>query len=151
MIRLIKNGNIFESDCEAWVNPVNCVGVMGAGLAKAFKNNFPDYYKDYKVLCKNYLYEGGDVWYYKHDDPWPKWILSFATKNHWKESSKIEYVKKGIFSLKNTIETLRIKSIAIPALGCGLGRLAWEDVLPIIEFLDSEDIIIEIYEPKGGK
>lgn len=147
MIDIIQNESIFESDCEAWVNPVNCVGVMGAGLAKAFKQKFPYYFSNYKEKCMTDRIETGLIDIYNNGCNHPRFLISFPTKKHWNNASKLEYIEKGIISLKEILKSKRIKSVAIPALGCGLGGLKWEDVLPLIESLDSDDIKIEVYTP----
>lgn len=146
-VDVIENGNIFNSKCDALVNPVNCVGVMGAGLAKAFKKEFPYYYIDYKEKCMVSKVKIGHVDIYYNGNNMPKFLISLPTKLHWKNPSKLEYIEKGIESLKEKLKTLRINSVATPALGCGLGGLEWEDVLPIIKKLDSPDIKLEIYKP----
>lgn len=127
------NNNIFELIVDAVVNPVNCVGVMGKGLALQFKNKFPKYYNDYKTKCNlNQIKLGGvdffpDVNYYIS-----KGIFSFPTKFHWRNNSNIEDIKSGLIDLKNKMELNKINRIAIPKIGCGLGGLNWDDVKPLI-------------------
>lgn len=124
--------SIFETGAEALVNPVNIVGVMGAGLAKQFKIRYPDNFKCYQYECFGKRMKMGHVFTYKTDIQNPKYIINFPTKRHWKEQSKVEYISSGLFSLIKGIEDNRIQSIAIPALGCGLGGLNWNDVKPLI-------------------
>jgi O-acetyl-ADP-ribose deacetylase (regulator of RNase III) len=129
---IFDNQNIFSmTNFEAWVNPVNTEGVMGAGLAKQFKIKFPDMFKDYENKCKSGLKIGEiHIWDNGKD---PKYILNFPTKDKWKNPSKMEFITKGLKGLAMAINDLGIKSIAIPAIGCGLGGLDFEDVKSEIE------------------
>jgi O-acetyl-ADP-ribose deacetylase (regulator of RNase III) len=129
----ISNANIFEQKVDAWVNPVNCVGVMGAGLALAFKKYNKLHYYTYKVLCDDRKILPGKVFVYMlNNDIGPDYIIDFPTKDHWRDPSKLEYIELGMLDLVSKIEKYEIKSIAIPALGCGLGGLDWKEVRPII-------------------
>ena len=153
MIEFVK-GNIFDIDVDAIVCPVNCVGVMGAGLALEFKKRFPGYYKDYKRSCNATkdlrLHIGYILPHNKIVTKTNFMILSFPTKKHWRDNSKIEYVAEGLLSLINVIKANEIKSIAIPALGCGFGGLKWNDVKQLItNNLSDLNIEIYVYEPKG--
>lgn len=143
-------GNIFDSECEALVNPVNCVGVMGAGLAKQFKDRFPWMFTEYVFHCKCSPFEPGDVTYHWKDNIY---IFNLATKDHWKDPSQLLWISYGLTNLADLIEELDIKSIAIPALGAGLGGLNWNDVKPMIEEFASNlpDVLIEVYPPKELK
>lgn len=144
MIQLL-NGDIFESKLEALVCPVNCVGVMGKGLAKEFKKRYPFNFEVYQSTCEAHRLKTGGV-LVVHDSG--KLIVNFPTKNHWKNLSKLEYIKAGIKDLVETIQHHKIKSIAIPALGCGCGGLKWEDVRPmIIQALGNLSVWVELYEP----
>lgn len=121
--------NIFAMTVEAIVNPVNCFGVMGKGLALEFKNRFPDYFDDYKFKCDYDKINLGSINVYRNAKyESPKFIISFPTKNHWRDYSNINDIANGLKDLANTIKALNIESIAIPALGCGLGGLQWEKV-----------------------
>lgn len=141
-------GDLFESGCEALVNAVNCVGVMGGGIAAEFKRRYPDYFEDYKLGCEcNDLVPGTcDVYLCEHE---PRYLVSFPTKAHFKDPSKLSYVADGLKSLRQLILDLEIKSIAIPALGCGLGGLEWEAVAPLIlsALGDLPDCRVVVYEP----
>ena len=144
MIKYIT-GDILESDCEALVNTVNCVGVMGRGLAYKFKNKYKDTYKDYVKWCNNGDLVIGKLHYYKEKG---KLIINFPTKDNWRYNSKLEYIDLGLQELSKLIVTLGIKSIAIPPLGCGNGGLVWEDVKCLIEcYLSDLDCCIVVYEP----
>lgn len=151
MIEYVK-GSIFDAEVEALVNPVNCVGIMGAGLAKEFKDRFPEYFEDYKEACDHGYMKVGRVlihpmWGYR-----PKFdIISFPTKHHWKNLSSLEIINAGLLSLVQCIKINYICSIAIPALGCGLGGLEWDEVKPLIDGAFSVDemkgIKVLVYEP----
>lgn len=142
-----KIGDIFQQKTEAYINPVNCVGVMGAGLALQFKKRFPDNFKEYEKVCKNKELIIGKMFIYKTDIYNPKYIINFPTKNHWKDKSKLEYIDIGLISLKSAIEQYNISSISIPKIGCGLGGLKWIDVKNKIIFhlseIDCEIFILE--------
>jgi O-acetyl-ADP-ribose deacetylase (regulator of RNase III) len=129
-----KRGNLLHENVEALVNAVNCVGVMGKGIALHFKNAYPENFRQYKKACK-----AGDV---KPGKMFitltgaflnPKYIINFPTKLHWENKSRIEDIKSGLDALVLETEKLGINSIAIPALGCGNGGLDWTDVKPLIE------------------
>lgn len=140
-------GSIFDSGCEALVNPVNCVGVMGAGLAKQFKERFPFAYQAYKSLCEDgYLEPGGTMYC---TDNGVK-IIALATKDHWKDNSELEFISEGLYDLSRWLNSSEIHSIAIPALGCGLGGLDWNDVKPLIEeFAENlPDVFVKVYPPQ---
>jgi O-acetyl-ADP-ribose deacetylase (regulator of RNase III) len=140
------NSNIFDSTCDAIVNPVNTVGVMGAGLALAFKNKFPEMFRIYKHLCENDLISIGCPCILFQSDALSRNIILFPTKQHWKNPSKIEYVKDGLNYLATILDKNVIKSIGFPLLGCGLGGLSKSDVIPLIEeFSVKTGIICEIY------
>ncbi|MFA5468946.1 MAG: macro domain-containing protein [Sphaerochaetaceae bacterium] len=146
-----KRGNLLNEDVEALVNTVNCVGVMGRGVALQFKERFPANFKAYARACKLEEVKPGKMFVFQTGELInPKIIINFPTKRHWKGKSRIEDIVEGLEDLKNVIIREKIKSIALPPLGCGLGGLDWNDVRPLIEeFAKSfEDIDIIVYEPK---
>lgn len=152
MIRFIENSNLFDSDADALVNPVNCKGIMGKGLAREFSKRFPECLPPYKQACVVGNLVPGVLLYVKltiqpdfFSTPRPGVIL-FPTKNHWKDPSRSEWIEQGLQYLKNNYQSWGIKSVAMPQIGCGLGGLKWEVVRPIIEkvFL-GEQIELEIY------
>ena len=149
-----KQGNIFDSKAEALVNPVNCVGVSGKGLALEFKKRFPLNFDKYRDACKQpeEKLKIGRIFITVFYDS-PKYIINFTTKNHWRETSFISYINEGLKDLKRFLTIGMIKSIAIPALGCGLGELPWHMVKEsiIYHLSDLEDIDIEVYEPHEDK
>ncbi len=149
-----KSGNILEDSSDAIVNTVNCVGVMGKGLALQFKKAFPKNYKAYKYACDHDNVKIGEMFITEESDLLSlKYIINFPTKKHWKSDSKIEYIHSGLDDLIKKVNELRIDSIAIPPLGAGLGGLDWVEVKKLIaEKLTpiSNRVHIVIYEPNGS-
>lgn len=145
-ITIVSNGDIFKSKCEALVNPVNIKGIMGKGLALAFKTKYPAHFENYKRACQSGEMTTDKVLAYQEKNG--PMIICLATKADWRDSSKIEYVSAGLDDLVNRIKALGIRSIAIPKLGCGLGGLDWGKVRPlIVEKMSAIDgIDVEIYE-----
>lgn len=148
-----KNGDILSEDVEAIVNTVNCVGVMGRGLALQFKNKYPQNFKEYEQACKREEVQPGKMFVYQTGQLMnPKYIINFPTKRHWKANSKIEDIESGLDDLIKVIGRLNIKSIAIPPLGSGLGGLDWKIVRQKIEQKLSEiNCNVEIFEPLEQK
>lgn len=142
-------GSIFDSNAEAIVNAVNCVGVMGAGLAKAFKDKFPHMNEQYELKCKLGILRPGvmDLYVVNSD---PKYVINFPTKDDWRDPSELVYINTGKYALMNTVREWQINSVAIPALGCGLGGLSWGVVKPMLvrmnEFFPEVNWII--YDPQ---
>jgi O-acetyl-ADP-ribose deacetylase (regulator of RNase III)/uncharacterized protein YwgA len=139
------HGNIFDSKAQTLVNTVNCVGVMGKGLAKEFKDRFPIMFKQYQQACRRKKIRSGAPFLYRelHRN-----ILCVPTKDNWKEPSKYEFIEAGLKAIRENYEKWDIKSLAVPPLGCGLGGLDWNKVKKIIiQFLDDLPIDIEVYEP----
>lgn len=143
--------NILDSDCEALVNPVNCVGVMGAGLALQFRQKYPKMFAAYSIACGHEEVEIGKVWPW--DDPMTgQRIVNFPTKGHWRASSKWDWVDRGLEDLRRFIQRECIQSVAIPPLGCGLGGLDWNLVEPSITYhLHDLEIRVDIYPPNGER
>lgn len=153
MIKISK-GNLLTAPAEALVNTVNTEGVMGKGIALQFKQAFPDMYKSYQDACKNNDVVLGKVHVFDLGGlvGGPRWIINFPTKGHWKSKSKLESIQSGLDDLVRTVNELRIKSIAIPPLGCGLGGLNWKDVRPAIEdaFTSLPDVEVLLFAPSGA-
>jgi len=151
MITEIPNGDLFTSQADILVNPVNCCGVMGKGVAAQFKARFPHYFDEYKRLCdKGRLKIGEPCITYTRNNP--KWIISFPTKRHWKERSHLKWIKSGMQRISPAVlSILDARSMAVPALGCGEGGLHWEDVRPILydalRLLADKGMAIELYPP----
>ncbi len=148
-----KQGNLLEEKTEAIVNTVNCVGVMGKGIALQFKQAFPENFKLYKKACDTKeLQPGMMLTFFTGDLLNPRYIINFPTKRHWKGKSRIEDVQSGLDALLEEIRRLDIRSIAIPPLGCGNGGLNWDVVKPLIvnSFTSLPDIQALIFEPSGA-
>jgi len=143
-----RSGNILETQAEAIVNPVNCVGVMGKGLAKEFKSKYPDNFVFYKQECENGNVIPGRMCVFKTAD---KYVINFPTKNHWRDKSKTADIASGLEDLVKVVKTNNIKSIAIPAIGCGLGGLEWMTVKEKIEkaFSLLTEVKTIVYAPEG--
>jgi O-acetyl-ADP-ribose deacetylase (regulator of RNase III) len=145
-------GNLLEDNSDALVNTVNCVGVMGKGIALQFKQAFPDVFKEYAKECKLGNVQVGRMQVISTESLLgPKYIINFPTKKHWKEKSKINYIEEGLKDLVNVVKELNIKSIAIPPLGCGNGGLDWLKVREKIANSFKELAIdVYVYEPVGS-
>jgi len=144
-----KTGDMFESKCHTIVNPINCVGVMGGGLAKIFKEKYPLMFTQYKLKCDEGSIVPGSLFYYEPELPWDYNVLNFPTKIDWKNPSEYDIVRAGLESFVQSYKDLGITKIAFPALGCGLGGLDWNNIKPMMEkYLGPLDIYIEIYLPK---
>lgn len=146
MVIKYTQGNIFESNCQALINTVNCEGKMGKGLAYQFKKKFPEMEQDYVKVCEHGELYPGKLHIYQENKIL---IINFPTKNKWREKSKIEYIINGLKNLKEEIVKRDIKSVAIPPLGAGNGGLNWNEVKSEInrELLDMENVVFEVYEP----
>lgn len=143
-------GDLFQSDAEAIVNTVNCVGIMGKGIAKGVKERYPDVYKEYRSLCDMKQMRPGKILTVPTNELiGAKYIVNFPTKRHWRNNSRLDDIELGLESLVEEIKQLGFKSIAIPPLGCGNGGLNWKDVKPlVIKYLKGiKDIEITVFEP----
>lgn len=128
------SGNILRADAEAIVNTVNCVGVMGRGLALQFKREYPANFKAYEAACKRKEVVPGSMFMFETAQLTnPRFIVNFPTKRHWRGASRIDDIEAGLVALVHEVKKRGIKSIAIPPLGCGLGGLDWNGVRPLIE------------------
>lgn len=142
-----KKGNIFSSDKQTVVNTINCVGVMGKGVALAFRLRYPEMYEKYKEFCKNKQIAIGKLWLYKQPQEDSKWVLNFPTKFHWKYPSKMEYLEAGLQKFVDTYEEKGITSIAFPLLGTHNGGLDKIEVMDMMHlYLEKCSIPIDIYE-----
>jgi len=149
----ITRGDILKADAEALVNTVNCVGVMGRGIAAQFKKQFDENFKAYKRACDAGSLRPGMMLIYDSGKFLnPRYVINFPTKDHWRANSKIEDIESGLAALVNEVRTRKIESIAIPPLGCGLGGLDWSTVRPMIEeaFAQLPAVHVLLYEPAGA-
>lgn len=145
-----EQGNLLDSNVEALVNTVNTVGVMGKGIALMFKERFPENFREYAAACQAGEVQLGKMFVTENDDlVGPKWVVNFPTKEHWRSSTKLEWIERGMKDLIRVVEDKGIRSIAVPPLGCGNGGLDWRDVKPVIEAALSEVKGLEtrVYEP----
>ena len=150
---VLKVGDIFEEDVEALVNSVNCVGVMGRGIALQFKNVFPENFKAYAEACKRQEVQPGQMFVYESGKMTnPRYIINFPTKRHWRAKSRMEDIEAGLDALAGEIRARNIRSIAVPPLGSSLGGLNWADVRPRIESTlgELDDLRVLLFEPGGG-
>lgn len=139
-------GNIFNTKCQTVVNTVNCVGVMGKGIAQVYKLRYPLMFEEYKEHCKNMLIKPGVLWLFNKQNNAP-WILNFPTKFHWKYPSKIEWIESGLEKFVETYEKKGVTSIAFPLLGTHNGGLDTQVVKSLMEkHLGKCSIDIEIYD-----
>ena len=128
-----RQGDLLVEDAEALVNAVNCVGVMGRGIALQFRNRFPANFRVYEAACKRGEVRPGGMFVFETDSPAnPRYIINFPTKRHWREKSRIEDIRDGLAALATEIRQHGIRSIAVPPLGCGLGGLDWNEVRPLV-------------------
>jgi O-acetyl-ADP-ribose deacetylase (regulator of RNase III) len=152
MVKVVT-GNLLDAKVDALVNTVNTVGVMGKGLALQFKKAFPENNKAYEAACKRgriqigkmFVFEAGGI-------VQPRYIINFPTKRHWRGASQLEFIEEGLRNLVEVIKDRRIRSIAVPPLGAGLGGLDWRTVRPLIEAALGalEGVDVQVFEPKGA-
>ncbi|QIN80505.1 Appr-1-p processing protein [Rubrobacter marinus] len=146
-----RRDNLLEADAEALVNTVNTVGVMGKGIALQFKKKFKENFKAYERAYKRGEVEIGKMFTFPMNRLTnPRYIINFPTKQHWREKSRLEYVREGLDDLLREIKRLDISSVAIPPLGCGNGGLDWEtEVRPLIQeaFAHAPGVRAYVYEP----
>jgi len=170
MVQLLEHlflveGDLLATDCQTLTIPVNIVGIMGKGLALTTKYQFPDVYVRYQDVCRQKLLQMGQPYLYPRElfldeeladeaaslltPNSNKWFLLFATKNHWKQHSDLAGIENGLKWVLNNYKNLGIKSLAMPALGCGLGGLEWRVVGPLMcRYLAELDIPVAIYLPR---
>jgi len=148
-----KTGDILTEDAEALVNTVNCVGIMGRGVALKFKEAFPENFKAYALACRRQEVLPGRMFVFETGQLTnPRYIINFPTKRHWRGKARIEDIDKGLEALVAQVRSRRIRSLAIPPLGAGLGGLDWAVVRPNIEraFLALPDVRIVVFEPHSA-
>ena len=147
----LGSGNLLTADVDALVNTVNTQGVMGKGLALQFKKAFPEAFRSYERACKAGEVVPGKMHVVRRLAA-PRFIIDFPTKKHWRNPSKLEYIRVGLDDLVAQVRALDIHSIAIPPLGCGHGGLQWKDVRPLIEqaFVAVQGVRVLLFEPKGA-
>jgi uncharacterized protein YwgA/O-acetyl-ADP-ribose deacetylase (regulator of RNase III) len=141
-------GDVFESKAQTIVNTINCVGVMGKGVALEFKKRFPDMFDDYVTRCNANLVKLGQPYLYRK--LLTPWIINFPTKDHWRSVANIHDIIHGLSYLEEHYKEWEISSLAVPPLGCGQGQLEWKVVGPTLyRYLSRLDIPVELYAPFG--
>jgi O-acetyl-ADP-ribose deacetylase (regulator of RNase III)/uncharacterized protein YwgA len=139
-------GDIFKSSAQTLTNTVNCVGVMGKGIAEQFKERFPEMYEDYVERCENGDVQLGRPYLYRRDRK-PR-VLNFPTKGHWRAVSNLSDIRRGMEHVLDKYKEWGIESLAVPPLGCGNGQLDWRVVGPTLyRYLSEMDIPVELYAP----
>jgi O-acetyl-ADP-ribose deacetylase (regulator of RNase III) len=133
--------DLFASPAQTLVNTVNTVGVMGKGIAKSFKERYPEMFREYKRHCDRKELQIGTLLLWRGED---KWVLNFPTKTTWRLPSTMAYVQAGLEKFVASYEELGITSISFPPLGCGNGNLAWEQVKPLMES-HLQDLPLQVY------
>lgn len=144
-----KHGDLLqETDVDAIVNAVNCVGVMGKGIALQFKTTWPENFRAYQAACKAGLVRTGKMFVFDCGPVRPHYIINFPTKDHWRGASTIDFVRDGLEDLVAVTRRLG-RSLALPPLGCGNGGLSWAEVRPLIEqaFTPLDDVDVRLFEP----
>jgi O-acetyl-ADP-ribose deacetylase (regulator of RNase III) len=147
------HGDLLQAPTEALVNTVNEVGVMGKGIALVFRKAYPENYRIYEAACRaGEVRVGTMLTTRERDASGERWIINFPTKKHWRNPSKMEWVRDGLKDLVRVIREKNIRSIAVPALGCGNGGLEWSQVRREIELALGElsDVEVLVYEPMAG-
>jgi O-acetyl-ADP-ribose deacetylase (regulator of RNase III) len=135
-----RNGDLLADDAVALVNTVNCVGVMGKGIALAFKSAYPDNYRLYRSACQRGDIRPGCVFVTQPGLMFgPRHIVNAATKDHWRDGSRMEWIERAAREIVSFCNSMRVETIAVPALGCSNGGLPWMRVRQVLEreFSDS--------------
>ena len=142
--------DIFASGAEAITNPVNCVGVSGAGLAKQFAGRYPENDRLYRMACAEGRIRPGRGLVTETGQERPRYIVNFPTKRHWRDNSRIEDIRLGLRNLRQQLLRRGIASVALPALGAGLGGIGWNDVKALIdnEFGTETEIAVTVCNPR---
>jgi len=142
----VRPGDFFRSDAQTLVNTVNTVGVMGKGIALEFKKRFPEMYVDYVRRCQANQVRAGEPYLYRRLTP--PWIINFPTKEHWRSVARLSDIVLGLEYLETHCKEWEVTSLAVPALGCGLGQLEWRVVGPILyRHLSTLEIPVELFAP----
>ncbi len=141
-------GDLFTSRAQTLVNTVNCVGIMGKGVAQKFKTLYPAMFDDYAKRCTKQEVRLGEPYSYYHSSDLV--IVNFPTKNHWRSSSRLSDIEAGLNHFVENYKEWGVKSVAFPPLGCGNGGLEWAEVGPLMfRLLGHLDIEVEVYAPYG--
>jgi O-acetyl-ADP-ribose deacetylase (regulator of RNase III) len=149
----IAEGNLLEAQADALVNTVNTEGVMGKGIALQFSKKFPAMFEEYRRACKAGEVQPGRMHVYEQGEMFqPRYLINFPTKRHWRSPSRLEDIEAGLASLVEEIRKRKIRSIALPPLGCGNGGLDWADVFPRIQaaLAPLTEVQVLVFAPKAA-
>jgi O-acetyl-ADP-ribose deacetylase (regulator of RNase III) len=157
MVEIVQ-GDLFEADAAALVNPVHCAGLMKRGLCRQFKTRFPDNFEQYKAACGADALAPGDVLVHDRgglfgDAQQPRYLLNVATKDHWRDDSSAAYIEAGMAAVADAVTTRGLSSLAVPALGCGGGGLDWSTVRPLLTapLAALEGVQARVYAPRSAQ
>lgn len=149
-----KTGDLLAERAEALVNAVNCVGVMGRGVALQFKNAYPENFEAYRLQCRRGEVRPGKMFVFElQRTTAPRYIINFPTKRHWRAKSRMADIEAGLQALAEEIRARGIRTVALPPLGSGLGGLAWPKVRARIQAALEHlpEVEITVFEPDGGQ
>ena len=148
MIQFIERGDIFNiKDVNSYAHGCNCAGAMGKGIALQFKNKYPKMYSEYRAMCKDGLFNPGDVFDYNYGNGH---IYNLGTQVSWKTKARLEYNENSVGRMLELAASDNVTKIALPAIGAGLGGLNWNDVKEIlnrvsVNYPDIELYVVEAY------
>lgn len=150
MIIEVDSGDLFDASAEALINPVNTEGAMGAGLALTFRARYPAMFREYAEVCQRRMLEVGTLHWWHTGEPQPRFVVNFPTKKRWREPSQLIWIDAGLQTLRAQVEARSIESLAMPALGCGLGGLPWDKVRAKIHqrLRSLVDVDVFLYPPR---
>ena len=149
----LRRGNLLDAQADALVKTVNCVGIMGKGVALQFRQAYPENFREYQRACRAGEVRPGHMFITQNPSlVGPRYLINFPTKRHWRDRARIEDIRSGLEALTHDVKRLGIGSIAIPPLGCGSGGLQWSEVRPLIEgaLAALPDVRVLLYEPTGA-
>lgn len=152
-ITIVLGGDLLSHHAHAYVNTVNCVGVMGKGIAAQFKSRFPEMFQVYRRACQAGQVKVGRMHLYETGLPVsPRLLINFPTKVHWRDPAYLASIDAGLEDLTRVVRQQQIPSLAIPALGCGLGGLPWPLVRDRIvdSFGSLPEVAVYLFAPQGG-
>ena len=149
------SGDMFAVPARVRINTVNCVGVMGKGVALAFKQRYPTMFDYYRRECQAGLVQPGKLLVWQDSEVLPslaETVVNFPTKRHWRDDSRLEDIISGLEALRTFLETRDTDVVTVPALGCGHGGLDWRIVRPIVESsLADLKADIRVYSPLDSR
>ena len=147
MIGYRPDQTVFDSRAQVITNTVNCLGVMGKGIAAEFKTRYPQMYEDYRTRCARKEIKPGCPYIWQDQE---QMILNFPSKDHWRGNSRLEWVEKGLAWIRDNYDNYGISTLAIPPIGCGNGGLYWSDVRELVEkyLADLEYLLVIVYLPR---